>query len=328
MDHTETYRRGAILPPSLPPLPPCCQFPYPSSDIAINPTSRDLTWFKEYIKGLYWRPLSPVQQSARAELRGGLATTDLRSFLKSSDEVKALAECLIDLLFEGRLFERCEFVLASPNTIRERGFTTPTCHCDTHQQVHAVRIVINPDDDPSVPVQANRRYLDRLDTLVHEICHGILNTAVERRSLTPMESIVFVGIHGHGTLFAELFKAVAHFLGKHTNWIVDVEAACYRSVRYDREILAKTLNIWRHICRDPQESARTYAGLGRLLIKRPGDDMRLLYLIREGRDVLELVLIMLFGGREFDWRRPFQTRSRLDQAQRNPHSFIVEAWSR
>jgi len=56
--------------------------------------------------------------------------------------------------------------------------------------------------------------------------------------------------------------------------------------------------------------------------------MRLLYLIREGRDVPEPVLIMLFGSQEFDWRRPLQTLSRLDQAQRNPHLFIIEALSK
>lgn len=327
MDHNVAYPRGAILPALLPSLPPCCQFHYPSSDMAINPTSRNLTWIKEYIAGLYWRPLSPVQQSARAELRGRLATADITSFFKSSDEVKALAKCLIDLLFGDGLFERCEFILASPNTMQVRGFTMCTCCCDIHQQVHAVRIVINPDDNPYAPQQAARRYLDVLETLLHEICHGILITAVERGSLTPIESAVYMGICGHGTLFVALFQAVAHLLGKHTNWIIDVDAACSLSARRDRDMLAEAQNIWQHICRNPQESARTYAGLGQLLIKNPGDDMRLLYLIREGRDVLELVLIMRLGAQASNWRRPLQT-PRLDQAQRSPHSFIVEAWSR
>jgi len=212
--------------------------------------------------------------------------------------------------------------------MRYRGFTACTCRCDTHQQIHAVKIVINPDDDPGAPEQADRRYLDRAETVLHELCHAILEIVVDRRSLTPMESIIYMGIDGHGTLFTGLFKAVAHFLGKHTSWIVDVDAACCRSVRRDRGTLAEALNIWGHIVMDPQESARTYAGLSQVLIREPGDDMRLLYLIREGRDVLELVLIMLFGGQQFDWRRPLQTVSRLDQAQRDPHLFIVEALSK
>jgi len=210
-----TYPWGAVLTASLPPLPLCCRSHYPSSDITINPTSRSHTWFLEYIEGFYWRPLSPLQQSARAELRWRLATTDVRSFLKSSDEVKALAKCLVDLLFGGRLFDRCEFVLASPNTMQNRGFTAWTCRCDIHQQVYAVRIVINPDDDPSAPEKANRRYLDRLETLLHEVCHAIIGMAVDRRSLMPMESIACMGIRGHGTLFTKLFEAVAYFLNKH-----------------------------------------------------------------------------------------------------------------
>ena len=328
MDHTVTYPWGAILTASPPTLPPCCRFHYPSSDNTINPTSRSHTWIQEYIEGFNRRPLSPLQLSARAELRWRLATTDFRSFFQSSGEVKALAKCLIDLTFGGRLFESCDFILASPNTMRYRGFTVCTCRCDTHQQIHAVKIVINPDDDPGAPEQADGRYLDRAGTVLHELCHAVLEIAVDRRSLTPMESIIYMGIDGHGTLFTGLFKAVAHFLGKHTSWIVDVDAACCRSVRRHRGTLAEALNIWGHIVMDPQESARTYAGLSQVLIREPGDDMRLLYLIREGRDVLELVFIMLFGGQQFDWRRPLQTVSRLDQAQRDPHLFIVEALSK
>lgn len=263
--------------------------------------------------------------SARAELRWKLATTDPRSFLRSSDEVKALAKCLMELLFGGRFFQRCEFVLASPNTNEPRGSTTQTCRCDIHQQLYAVRIMINPEDDPDAPKQADRRYLDRLETLLHEICHAILGIAVDRRSLTPMQSIVYMGIGGHGRLFTELFKAVAYFLGKHTGWIVDVDAACSDSVRHDQNTLVGALEIWRDIRDNPLESARTYSELSPILVREPGDDMRLLYLIREGRDVLELVLMMLYGQTGVDWRRPLQTLSRSEHAQREPHTFIVEA---
>lgn len=305
MDHNVTYPWGAILTASPPPLPPCCRFHYPSSDITINPTSRSHTWIQEYIEGFNRRPLSPLQLSARAELRQRLATTDLRSFFQSSDEVKALAKCLIDLMFGGRLFESCDFVLASPNTMRYRGFTACTYRCDTHQQSHAVKIVINPDDDPGAPEQADRRYLDRAETVLHEICHTILEVSVDRRSLTPTQSNFCMGIQGHGTLFIELFQAVAHFLGKHTNWIVHVDAACCEAIRQDREAAAEALRRWGQICEDPQGSARTYSRMSQVLIRESGDNTRLLDLIREGRDVWELVLIMLYGGHKgFDWRRP------------------------
>jgi len=326
MDHTVTYRYGAILGALLQPLPLCCLHPHLSSDPTIYPTSRSHQEVSKDIRDLKWRPLSPVQWSGIARLRRRLAITDFRSFLTSSYEVESLAKCLIDLLGWGQLFERCEFVLAGPGTMRERGLTALTCRCDIHQQVHAVKIVINQDDDPGASKQADLRYLDRLEIALHEVCHAILDMSVDRRSLMPTESIVCMGIQGHGTLFTELFKAAAQFLRKHTGWVVDVNAACCRSVRRDRETGATALKVWRQICGNPLESARTYPGLSQFLTREPGDDMRLLYLMREGRDVLELVLMMLYSRRMgFDWRRPSQTLSRSDRAQRNPYSFIVEA---
>lgn len=62
----------------------------------------------------------------------------------------------------------------------------------------------------------------------------------------------------------------------------------------------------------------TYMSLSRALRLQRGDQDDLLNLIEEGRDILEIIVLMVFPGDDRDdWRRPTPRRG-------NPRSAIVE----
>jgi len=307
-----SVKAQAHTPPNL--LPddvPCCLLPLLTDQPEIYPTSRSIADISDFTSGLY-SPLKEMEQKVSAILQQIFARIDVAAYI-SLEQLKGLALYFNDLLFEGKLFARCDLVLAAPGTMNPnlRGFTVVTSRCYTHQQVHRVKIVINPDDPfPSYGVP---RFLDAIETLLHELCRAFLIIFVDRRSLSPMDGIVYCGIEGHGTLFTKLFRAVASRMARSQCLGIDPESHLCFSVSQDAQKLAQALRMWRQISHCSRAGpGRNHIRLGQVLgLTYFKERMMLRQLVSERRDVVEIILIMKYGVWKGDWNH---------SASRNPYS--------
>lgn len=127
------------------------------------------------------------------------AKTD--EFISSLDILREIACCLDNLMFQGRLSSRCILVLKKPYEMdsRDLGETRPLFDCKIHRKTKMVEIWINLDHSKAEHYQNS--FMAIVETLLHEMCHAIIDLDVDRSVLSCFESIVHFGTTGHGALF-------------------------------------------------------------------------------------------------------------------------------
>lgn len=186
---------------------------------------------------------------------------------------------------------------------QKRGETCVIRQCEAQRRVLEVKIMMNPDD--SIQGFAESRLLQFAGTLLHEMCHAaILLYFAECRSLSCLESILHLGIEGHGTIYDALFRSMVGLFVRSTGWTIGLEAHLYNSIFQDRRKLTEAVRLWIQISYHLPESARIYAGLTKLLILTQNESGRLIKLIEDGRDVLEIIIILKYKLWNGYWRLP------------------------
>lgn len=302
-----------------------CGYPRCTSGLTITSSSCS--------GGDFWRitqvsrqPLNPKQQGNSAEIQTMLARHPWMSAV-SYQQMRELFTYLDNLKFHGELSGRCVLVMERPGAMdrRTRGQTSVARHCDAHTRVLEVKITMNPD--LSDLRFTGHRLLQFAGTLLHEMCHASILLSTEYRSFSCLESITYLGMEGHGTLFEALFRSMADMFLSSTGWIISLEANLYCSVFEDRRKRAEAVFLWVRISNHLPESARNHAGLTRFLNLTQHESDRLVQLIIEGRNVLEIILIFKYGFLDGYWRLPPWNTTRLIEAERDPYSIIIEWWS-
>jgi len=273
------------------------------------------------------QPLNPKQQENSAGIQKMIAGHRWTSAV-SQQKAKELFTYLDNLEFYGELSGRCELVMGHPGAMdrRMRGETSVTRRCDTQRRILEVKITMNPDE--SELGFTGSRLLQFAGTLLHEMCHAtILLYYAECRSLSCLESITYLGMEGHGTIFEALFRSMADLFVRSTGWTISLEAHLYNSVFQDRRKRAEAAYTWIEISYHLPESARNHAGLTQLLNLTQHESDRLVQLIIDGRDVLEIILILRYGIWDGYWRLPPWNTARLIEAEKDTYSVLVKGIS-
>lgn len=127
--------------------------------------------------------------------------------------------------------------------IQTRGLSSPSR--DGTGTIDCIWIFLNMDD----PYRGanGTPYKDLVSTFVHERCHGSILSVADCRNLTSIESVVRLGIGGHGTLFSELFRVAANFLAKEGICFIDHEQYLWHSVESDYDKKEAAITLWQQI---------------------------------------------------------------------------------
>jgi len=208
---------------------------------------------------------------------------------------------------------------------RRRGVTSVIHRCEKHKQILNVKITINPDEPE--PGFTGFRLLQYAGTLLHEMCHASILLFVDCGSFSPFESIIYLGMEGHGTLFDMLFRSMAGIFTWSTGWTISLDAHLYYSVCQDLRRRAEAAYLWTQTSYHLPESARNYAGLKQFLNLTEDESERLVQLIIDGRDVLEIIVILRFDMWDGYWRLPTWDVTQFIEAAGDPYSVIVEGLS-
>lgn len=297
-----------------------CGCPQWVSGLAITSSSCKGEAFRR-IAQAPWQPLNPKQQANSAGIGKMLARHPWMSAI-SYEQLKELFTYIDNLEFHGELSGRCVLVMERPGVMDRltRGVTSVTRRCDTHMRILEVKITMNPDELGLG--FTGPRLLQFAGTLLHEMCHASILLSPEFGSFSCLECIIYLGMEGHGTLFDALFRSTAAIFLMSTGWTISLEANLDHSVFEDRRKRTGAVRLWTQISCHLPESARNHAGLMLLLNLAQHESDRLVQLIIDGRDVLEIILMFKYGFRDAHWR----PAARLIEAKRDPYSFIVEWW--
>lgn len=291
---------------------PCCDEDR-SSDLPTNWTIQDMLEFAQQLR----TPDHPVHDDRREcrgleELRQTIKETDMNTPCRSVPKLQDLFHCLNEAVFQGRLSGKCRLKLHHGKSVGENvlGSTEPYSRCTRHQQVYGVRI----------HVYIESPFHELLETMLHEMIHAFIFLYLDLRQLSCLDYIINYGWHGHGRVFQKLLWSFACFL-QHTMgdvWSIDAGehldhsmVQCVKQRQTIRKILEQVL--------DGLPKRKTYSRLRRALTMKRKDGGWLKERIMEGRDILEIVIMLFFEHqcREYEWRRPCPREG-------NPRSIVVE----
>ena len=241
-----------------------------------------------------------------------LNTTDLRRPISSTNQLEDVAKCLRNIIFRRELLGRCDLIMARSGSmdVNVRGYTAVTSRCYVDQMVHRIKIAINPDEHP---VHFDKPFLTSISTILHEMCHAFTFIFVDRRPLTPVESIIYIGIKGYGFLWAKLYRAAAFLLERLGCRLDAVPYSLDGSVRTEIRTRREAIRRWRDVSqRGPGLGGTPFRLEHELHISPRDTTVRLPRLIQEGRDYFEIILVLEFGRWKGDWRNPIRNNSRPD----------------
>lgn len=154
-------------------------------------------------------------------------------------------------VFSNRLSARCRVLIGDPSTMKLLGECQPTWRSNDHQRVLACSIRINPDP----AIRGNSLSTDDLeDAVSHEMAHASLLCDLDCRSLTPEESIQYLGVTGHGELFVRLVKAANVLLAKHLRSGID-------AAEWSRQCLASAIALEKNELLEVSDQIQHYFSL-------------------------------------------------------------------
>lgn len=147
------------------------------------------------------------QRTARDRLRDLLAQTP-ELWATSTPEIEQLQEyfdCFDDFWFLGLLRARCKVRWIIPSDcigLEVSGQAKAVSTCWEHRQIHKIDILLRcePRGCPD-----NQRCHRILSTLLHELCHAVLNIYGCKCHISMADFLYFRGLEGHGKAWADLF---------------------------------------------------------------------------------------------------------------------------
>lgn len=225
----------------------------------------------------------------------------------SDVELELIAKCFGELFFD--VYEAFDtrytiFVHrqgSGPYALR--GSTSSSSYCYQHRQTYRVRIDIYLNNvDPDDP------FIDAIHTLLHELVHGFIDVYLDRNGLSATESMIRIGMTGHGSLFEQLFRKAAAFLRNKKCWKINVSHALCNSVENEQKQREKAYKLWKRINVIYPGGPKTFLELTKVLdIIWHKESSRLRGFMEEGRDLFEIILLMFYnkeGLWKGDWREP------------------------
>ena len=128
--------------------------------------------------------------------------------------INTWAECANQIWFDGCILRRINILLeperVMPNSCRGYFKAPQEMTCVLHCQIHCGDIHLNSQQSPEVP--QNHWWRDLLGTLIHESCHAYVEIFLKRVKLTFLESLVVVGLGGHGQAWSTIFGGIGNTL--------------------------------------------------------------------------------------------------------------------
>ena len=116
----------------------------------------------------------------------------------------------------------------------------------------------------------------------------------------------YLGLEGHGFLFAQLYYEAVTFLEGYPCFLTDFEWTAEPSILSDLDKREEALEIWQNLDQLSQGTGNnfTFRLEDELRIARLDDMTRIRELIHERRDFFELVIILKYNRWEGDWCHP------------------------
>lgn len=240
------------------------------------------------------------QQQALHWLREFFARTPGLATITSQSQLEDIVSALDHGLFGGLLSSRCQLTLEAAGVMQdELGLTTVVCGCHSHQQTRKVHIRIAQDHELD-----EDRLSSIIATVLHEMCHALIWIYINPKQFSCFESIIQNGLKGHGLLFQKVFTKCAAFLSEYGDCTIDSEEHLQPAIDEEVRERLEASRILSMTTKALPTDDRNYDALVKMWRLGPESRKLLLQLIREGRNLLELVIILVCRRSEADWRRP------------------------
>ncbi|KAL8831148.1 MAG: hypothetical protein Q9191_001022 [Dirinaria sp. TL-2023a] len=147
-------------------------------------------------------------------------------------DTRQYAACFDDLLFDGKLLERCAIYYSDGLPGGDAGLTDVTHYCDEHQQCHAARIYLRRGLFQH-DVSPESRVEDLLGLLLHELCHAWVAMFFDFRGITVKDALHDLGATFHGRAWSWVMRigiiAASHLFQLN----IDEDRHCHNSFEKD-----------------------------------------------------------------------------------------------